>query len=360
MKLPPRLAVQLRLSGVAVGLSFLLIVYRATTKNHGNASFLSTKVCVFGSAESSVTALQAAAQLPGFRHWFVVWGEDVPLIELPDVTLLPGRNTTHASAWTMAFEAIQASKHDCEYYFATDDDLQWTVTEVGWKHYGTRSPQDVVVFFLEQWQPAVTTFNWPWGDETFAPLKEMNALHGHKLVQATTGFDNGAMIFHHSVVGFFIPIWLGSGFTPAYTIQHTFQNFFVAFLFGPHAIRLNGLQYHNPPKVRHAYDAEGVAEYKQHITNQMKCINKSWGPMLADTLVNWQPSKGSGNYTIEMSEIALFYNVQDSVISQHPFFLDKNASHVEETVNKLLTSKQDVAGAKRCVTHQKLFLPKVE
>lgn len=354
MNLPPRV-VHLRLYGLAIGLSLLLMVYRAATKNNGSVSLLSTNVCVFGSAESSATALQAAAQLPGFRHWFVLWGEDVPFTARDNVDFLPGRNTTHASAWTVAFEAIQASKHDCAYYFATDDDLQWTVTEVGWGHYGTRSPQDVILSFLGQWQPAVTTFNWPWGDEYFAALKEMNALHGHNLVQATTGFDNGAMIFHHSVVRFFIPIWLGSGFTPAYTIQHTFQNFFVPFLFGPNAIRFNGLQYVNPPKVRHAYDTEGVAEYKQHITNQMKCIHKRWGPLLSDNLVTWQPCKGTGNYTIRMSHVALFYNVADSVISQHPFFLNaghQNASHIEHTVNELIASKQGMAGPKRCVTYQ--------
>lgn len=248
------LPVHSRLYGLVLGVALLLALYCATTKARGSTSLLSTKICVFGSAETSETALQAAAQFPDFRHWFVLWGEDVPVTQSPKVHLLPGRNTTHASAWTLAVEAIQASNYDCVYYFATDDDLQWTVTDVGRRQYRTKSPQDALVQFLQQWQPAVTTFHWPGGEIAFAELREMNALHKDDLVQATTGFDNGALIFHRSIVKFFIPIWLGSGFTPAYTIQHTFQNFFVPFLFGPHAIRFNGVKYVNPPNVRHAYD----------------------------------------------------------------------------------------------------------
>ena len=344
-----------RLYGIASGIFLLLFIYCARTKSYGSASLLSSQVCVFGSAETSETALQAAAQFPGFHHWFVLWGEDAPLTQWPNLHTLPGRNTTHASAWAVALEAIQASGRECLYYFATDDDLQWTVTGVGWRHYNTRSPQDALMHFLKQWQPAVTTFGWPWGDEEFPPLKEMNALHSDDLVQATTGFDNGAMIFHHSVVNFFIPIWLGSGFTPAYTIQHTFQNFFIPFLFGPHAIRFNGLHYINPPKVRHAYDTEGVAEYKQHITSHMKCVHHEWGPMLSASHVTWQPAKGTGPYTISLSHLAMFYDITDSVISDHPFFSNtevRNASQIENKVNNALKAKQNTAGPKPCLTQQ--------
>lgn len=340
-----------RLYGLALGVALLLFLYCATTKSYGRTSLLSTKICVFGSAETSETALQAAAQFPGFRHWFVLWGEDVPLTQWPNVHLLPGRDTTHASAWALAVEAIQATKYDCVYYFATDDDLQWTVTDVGRRQYRTNSPQDALVQFLQQWQPAVTTFHWPEGEIGYAELREMNALHRDDLVQATTGFDNGALIFHRSIVRFFIPIWLGSGFTPAYTIQHAFQNFFVPFLFGPHAICFNGLQYVNPPNVRHAYDDTGG--YTQHIISQMKCVHKRWGPTLTTSLVTWQPSKGTGTYSIHMSHVAMFYNVSDSVISQHPFFLDaedRNATLIEDSVNTLV-SNGETAGPKRCVTY---------
>lgn len=339
---------------LALGVSLLLFLYCTTAKSYRSTGVLATKICVFGSAETSETALQAAAQFPGFQHWFVVWGEDVPQRQWPNVQLLPGRNTTHASAWKLAIEAIHASKHDCLYYFATDDDLHWTITEVGWRQYKTKSPQDALSHFLQQWQPAVTTFGWPGGDGAYAPLQEMNALHSNDIVQPSTGFDNGAMIFHHSVVSFFIPIWLGSGFTPAYTIQHTFQNFFVPFIFGPHALRFNGLQYNNPPNVRHAYD-ETEGGYKEHITSHMKCVHGQWGAMLSPSLVTWQPAKGTGTYTIDMSHIAMFYNVTDSVISQHPFFLNakiRNASQVEHSVNEALKFKQDTAGPRRCITHQ--------
>ena len=137
---------------------------------------------------------------------------------------------------------------------------------------------------------------------------------------------------------FFIPIWLGSGFTPAYTIQHAFQNLFVPFIFGPHAIRFNGVRYMNPPTVRHAYD-ETEGGYKEHITSHMKCVHQQWGAMLSPSLVTWQPSKGAGNYTVHMSHIALFYNVTDSVISQHPYFQAaqvRNASQIEDAVNQTL------------------------
>ena len=339
---------------LTLGMSLLLVLYCATIKEIDSTSLLSTKICVLGSAETSKTALQAAAQFPGFPHWFVLWGEDVPLAQWPNVQLLPGRNTTHASAWAMAVEAIEASTHDCSFYFTTDDDLHWTITDVGWRQYRTTSPQNALVQFLEQWQPAVTTFAWPGGDGAIAPLQEMNALHRDDLVQATTGFDNGALIFHHSILKFFIPIWLGSDFTPAYTIQHAFQNFFVPFLFGPHAIRFNGLRYVNPPEVRHAYD-DTEGDYKEHITSHMKCVHRQWGAMLLPSMVTWQPSKGTGNYTIHMSHVAMFYNVTDTVISEHPYFLDadvRNATIVEAHTNEALNTKQDTGAPSRCITNQ--------
>ncbi|DBB13178.1 TPA: hypothetical protein ACH3X3_004928 [Trebouxia sp. C0006] len=314
----------------------------------------SINLCIFGSAETRESAVNAATQFPNTPHWFVIWGEDVEATRVSNVQMLAGLNTTHASAWALALEAIRKSKRHCDFFFATDDDLQWTATDVGVNVHKTNVVEKCVLQFLADWYPAVTTFMWPWGDEVFASLRDLTALHEKALVQPATGFDNGALIFHRSVVDFFVPVWLGSDFTPAYTIQHTFQNFFIPFLFQSHAIRYNGVRYVNPPKVRHAYDSERTHEFKAHITRQMKCYHRMWGPLLSPEIVYWQAVKNcfKTDYDIDLSQIALFYNVTDSVISQHPYFRHEAASvvsSVEQAVNKALANNLNLEH-KACVT----------
>ena len=279
------------------------------------------QVCMFGSSETVGNAVRAAAQFPQVPSWFVVWGEDTQEAEMFNVHVIPGNGTTHASAWAMAFDKISSSRYKCDFYFATDDDLVWSVTASGRMHHGTKSVQKCLLRFLAEWQPAVVVFRWPWGEGVFPPLQELTKNAATSLVQPATGFDNGAMIFHSTVVRFFIPVWLGVDFEPGFTIQHTFQNFFVPFLFQSHAIRYNGIEYVNPPLSRHQYaDSLNAALYQEHVAVNSKCDHQAWGAQLQLEMVTWLPERHIGPYVIDVSSIALFYNISDTVVSQHPFF----------------------------------------
>jgi len=50
-------------------------------------------------------------------------------------------------------------------------------------------------------------------------MDQMDSLYKGSLGRPATGFDNGAMIFHNSIVDFFIPLWMGSDCPPSFTTQ---------------------------------------------------------------------------------------------------------------------------------------------
>ena len=294
----------------------------ALTKFPVRVYIVKPHVCVFGSSESVENAVRSAAQFPNMPHWFVVWGQDVNAHELLNVNIIPGQNTTHASAWEIALQVMRSEQRACDYYFATDDDLVWELTDAGVDDCGSDAMENCLLNFLSVWQPAITTFEWPWGDNFYEPLKDMVHTHKDGLTQPTTGFDNGAIIFHTTVIDFFIPIWLGDDFRPAFTVQHTFLNFFAPFLFMSHAVRFNGIRYVNPPQVRHPYDESALSEdYITHISRNSKCKHDAWGPLLTPQHVTWKPAANNAPYLVDPQQIALFYNVSDSTISQHPFIL---------------------------------------
>ena len=299
-----------------------LLLLWALIKSPGKKSSTTPQVCVFGSSESVDTAVRSAAQFPNLPHWFVVWGQNVSAHALSNVHIIPGQNTTHASAWEIALQLMRADKQACDYYFATDDDLVWELTHAGMESCGSKVLENCLLKFLSVWQPAVTTFKWPWGDDFYEPLRDMVHNHEDSLMQPATGFDNGAIVFHASIVDFFIPIWLGDGFRPAFTVQHTFQNYFAPFLFMSHAIRFNGIRYVNPPQVRHNYDDSALSEgYIRHILQNSKCLHEAWGPLLSPQHITWRPAAKDAPYSVSPHHIALFYNVSDSTISKHPYIL---------------------------------------
>lgn len=224
-----------------------------SSSNSAAASAVTFPVCVLANAQSVETAKYAADQWPHFPFFFAVWDEQLPAVgkttfesetkraghEVTEnikvyrllndgrVFLIPAKNTTHAEGWHLSLLAAarMQTEYFCMYYFTMDDDLQWELTERGLESLHQLNAQKqlhgekgvsvvevktrVLVNFLTQNRPFVTVFPWPWGDNELTNLREITKEFQGELVQPATAFDNGCLIFHSSVVKYFIPIYLG-------------------------------------------------------------------------------------------------------------------------------------------------------
>lgn len=285
-------------------------------------------VCAFANAQNLQQIKFTAAQWPKLPIWFVLWGQDAkdPEIAKQIVTLdariqiLDGKNTNHATGWSLAVAAAKKSGTRCEYFFSMDDDLTWSISSVGLDRYEKHATNtEVLLDYLEEYSPAVTVFPWPWGDKNLRGLQAMNKQYEGQLVQPATGFDNGCIVFHKGVIDFFVPFHLGKGFTPKFVTQHAFLNYFIPFMFRENAIRFNGLQFYNPSLQRHMYDNDALQRYKKYLTEHSKCGHKRWGSELLPSDVTWKVGYGKLNYTWNlMVNIASFYPITDTVIADHP------------------------------------------
>jgi hypothetical protein len=73
------------------------------------------------------------------------------------------------------------------------------VTSTGRRKYQKRTPQETLIAFLKEYQPAVTVFSWTWGEALYPELREIKKYYNEDTVMPATGFDNGAMVFHSSI-----------------------------------------------------------------------------------------------------------------------------------------------------------------
>lgn len=60
-----------------------------------------------------------------------------------------------------------------------------------------------LVSLLDTYHPAMAGFPWDVGDSRFPGMIELQAAFAGKEVAPLTGFDNGMVIYHHTVVDFF-------------------------------------------------------------------------------------------------------------------------------------------------------------
>lgn len=180
------------------------------------------KICMLGSAETISTARWQSQQFSHIPAYFVVWGEDIAgtgsnvvpknmanfdrtphdaeayttfaiFEQHPhnSVTYLAGMNTTHAQAWALAYQHIQGTLDACEYYFTNDDDLTWSMTDVGTTYNAAKATvEDALMNYLEEWRPAITVFPWPYADQepSYANQMLMVSKYSSELVQPATGF----------------------------------------------------------------------------------------------------------------------------------------------------------------------------
>lgn len=329
-------------------------INQSTSKNHG------LEVCVIANVQNIQMAENIISQWPWFHHFFAVW--DMNFKSIPNVVDAPpslhttsnfestiryfnltshtflaeANNSTHADGWTIAYTLIRRLNQHCDYFFTLDDDLQWELTDTGSKwlhaHHSTLSNDtldhtkqlsSILLEYLSYYKPAVTVFNWPYAESNYESIREFNNKYEEQIVQPATAFDNGCFLFHKSVVPFFIPLWLGSNFQAGFVLQWNFLNFFIPFTFPGHAIRFNGIKFHNPSRSRH-HQFDSNPNYVEYLQANLKC-NRKWGVETDEKDITWgvTPFTGNSYRYDDIVQLATFFNVSSTGIRDHPAILQQ-------------------------------------
>jgi len=222
--------------------------------------------------------------------------------------------------WAAAYSFLKSKRIPCDYYFTNDDDLVWIVTSGGRRHYHQNTPQETLLAFLQDYQPAVTVFRWVWGQALYPELRQIESEYADEIALPATGFDNGAMIFHSSVADIFIPCYMGDQFVPAFVVQHPYYNLMIPFLYTKNAIKFTGIEYYNPPEVvRHAYDDDEADKFRAYVKEHLLCRHKRWGATLRAKDMSWKPERGIPPYHVDpyLQSLA-FFDGKEALMRKHP------------------------------------------
>ncbi|KAJ3230596.1 hypothetical protein HDU81_004402 [Chytriomyces hyalinus] len=263
-------------------------------------------VCIIGNAQKEADAVRTHSmwnnQIPSF--WFV-WGEP---ISNPDSRPIPYPSNVHlvqtgekksSADGILYLLNVARENYDCEYIFTHDDDLSFYVKD----EKDSRSLHQVLSDILLKYQPAVAGFPWTVGDSTVASMKSIAEHYKGAEVSPLTGFDSGMVLYHKSIVDFFIPYSPRGegGFTGHWSLCAHFINLFAPHIFRGNAIRINAIGYTNlisfdnvpeeersQPKVlknglishgesRHPYEYHMNEHLKIFLSNGMKNRQQRWG-----------------------------------------------------------------------------------
>lgn len=349
----------------------------------------SPRICLICNAENRTSARQTADRFPDFEGWFAIWKEslEAEIIREGKLHLVSASGSSHAEGWDIAIKASRrTNEHVCDYFFFIDDDALWSVNDAGDKLARTLAsrkfatgaleqtrgpsnglnrravretrrsmgstrdplsvsavtPSKLLSSFIEFYLPAAVVFQWPHGEDNsggghvsthFPNLDVFNAGHRGSAVQPATGFDNGNIVLHRSVVDFFVPFWLGGGFVADFVVHHTFLNVFVPYLFHGDAVCLNGLEYKNPQGSRHPNDENLYWSYRKFLLPALKCPTNHWGPHLLAEDIDWRISTARVQskkhaqrlgrlkfpQVTDLHYMSSFFNISHPAIRESPF-----------------------------------------
>ncbi|CAF4372184.1 unnamed protein product [Rotaria sp. Silwood2] len=212
-------------------------------------------------------------------------------------------------SWTKGIElvvnGIANINQSCDYIFTHDDDLtfrikqQFCIPEI--------SLPNMLINVLKTYRPAIVGFPWAIGDRRISAMKELVTVYENETIAPLTGFDNGMVIYHKSVINLFIPFSpQGEGsFRGKWTLCAQFLQMFAHLLFGKYAIRFNMFEYNNSINMdntlpenhfkqriviknglayvhnsRHPYEYPQNEAYRAFLSDGLKFPYQSWGRTL--------------------------------------------------------------------------------
>ncbi|KAI9364524.1 glycosyl transferase family 64 domain-containing protein [Zopfochytrium polystomum] len=286
-------------------------------------------VCIIGNAQREDDAIRSHnmwdSQFPSF--WYV-WG-DTDIAKSGD---LPANifviRTPDKKSWAqgLAYLSNLARRNfDCEYIFTHDDDLEFKNKN----NDDTQSLSVSLSSLLLLYQPAVAAFPWSVGDATIPAMTELANQYNGERVAPLTGFDSGMILYHKSIVDFFVPYSPRGegGFHGNWSLCAHFINLFAPLTFREHAIRINSIVYKNlinidnvPRKERkkvkidesglaihaesrHPYEYRFNNAFRQFLSNGLRNKYQRWGREMTTYDVTWSIEPVTDSEETEIPEI---------------------------------------------------------
>ena len=271
-------------------------------------------MCIIGNAETVAASTAFDAQFPGFPSAWSIWGGDFqgakPSTAFPHM-VLPSLNSTWAQGILGAYQALMSqgplesssgNVHDdaaggrssmCEYFFMVDDDARYSFTP-GSSQVRQRqaSIESEILDALRTHRPAVMAFPWAVALNRTASMRTVRDAYtgtetgtgtdadahtsdraGPDRVYPLTGFDNGNVLFHHSLMPFMLPFapHHEDGLHGEWTLPATWLQFFLPRMYQSQALVLATVQYANAmnmdsqagkPVLRELKRETGLATYE--------------------------------------------------------------------------------------------------
>ena len=269
------------------------------------------EVCIVGNAETKKHALRIHQMWDNrFRSYWYIWNDDTnaTLTQINNIVYL---HSDVNLSWTRGIEyavnVTERAKKPCDYIFTHDDDVTFRARQ----HNDDRkvSLASMLITLLGVYRPAVASFPWKVGDERFPAMKKLASAYRNEVLAPLTGFDNGMVIYHRSIVRFFIPFPPRGegGFRGEWTLCAHFLQMFAHLIFGKHAVRLNMFEYDHSINIdkrvhganfskptasdkelayvsnsRHPYEFPQNEAYTTFLTSGLKSPYRSWGRALTN------------------------------------------------------------------------------
>ncbi|KAI8615054.1 hypothetical protein BC830DRAFT_326622 [Chytriomyces sp. MP71] len=304
-----------------------------------------------------------------FVSFWHIWDHDNVSVEPdevpPNIYFVDSQDTM---SWAQGINFLLVhvkNLYSCEYFFTHDDDLSFKVKNVS----DSRPLASVLTSILLDYQPAVAGFPWIFGEKTYAGMKDLAAFQQlHPIVNVLTGFDSGMLLFHKSVVDFFIPYSpRGEGaFTGNWSLCAHFINLFAPLTFKENAIRINAIEYENLVSIsnvpknkrkklvlkvdedglalnaesRHPYEYRFNRPYMRFLTGGLLNHNQRWGREMMQRDITWEVKPISRGWNVDevkqgykkhrhfdkwnvLTRISEFYDISYPALSRNAWIRDK-------------------------------------
>ncbi|KAJ3091777.1 Exostoses (Multiple)-like 3 [Quaeritorhiza haematococci] len=326
-----------------------------------NSPLPKEQVCIIGNAEKTADALTMHRMWDSaFPSFWYVWGkptetagarggkEDVsdeePTSAPSNVQFL---RTDDKKSWAEGILYalnVARSTYSCEYIFTHDDDLLFYPRD---SESEIRPLPEILGDLLQRYRPAVAAFPWTHGDAMVAAMGRFAKKYNHSEVSPMTGFDSGMVIYHQSVVDFFIPYSPRGegGFYGNWSLCAHFINLFAPHIFKGNAIRINAIQYKNlinfdnmPVKMRkevtyneeglivhaesrHPYEYHFNTPFRNFLSRGFKNPYTRWGRDLEVYDVTWDVSPGTLPYSrwAILESLNGFYDISHPIIQNNEY-----------------------------------------
>lgn len=301
------------------------------------------RICLLGNAPNEGAAARVFGMWGArFAGAYYLWNTTRPVSGPLGFHFIPrgARPLTFAEGMHEALKFARSFQPPCDYFFTHDDDLYFSGSNA--THIA-----DALIRVLGAYRPLVASFPWEAGMRMFQNLREIANFWERSDVGPMIGFDNGVIVYHSSVVDFFIPYAPRGegGFIGHWTLGAHFINLFVTLAFRNYSVCINSLRYRNTLNVdnlsneerqdfvidstglvnyrkgpRHAYEWPLNIAYKSFLSSGLKCIPRCrWGRDLTlEDVKNWRPAMSDDLGLMKIAQlVAVVFHLQHGALQNN-------------------------------------------